>query len=203
MEPRIKISVLLIGLGVLLAFIPYNSSETFRLKPDELLEKSLSDTIYFSADQVARFVNHEDTTIQLIDLRSKKDYLECNISGSVNIPFEDFLNPDWHGYLNSKEIKTILYANGDQTANMAWTIAAGLGYENVYVMRGGLNDWFETVMLTRFEGDKITPHENIIFENRLKARRLFTQINSLPDSAKAQFIEAKRLKEAQLDGGCE
>lgn len=203
MEPRIKISVLLIGLGVLLAFIPYNSSETFRLKPDELLEKSLSDTIYFSADQVARFVNSEDTTVQLIDLRSKKEYLECNIPGSVNIPFEDFLNPDWQGYLNSKEIKTILYANGDQTANMAWTIAAGLDYGNIYVMRGGLNDWFETVMLTRFEGDKITPHENIIFENRFKARRLFTQINSLPDSAKAQFIEAKRLKEAQLDGGCE
>jgi rhodanese-related sulfurtransferase len=203
MEPRIKISVLLIGLGVLLAFIPYNSSETFRLKPDELLEKSLSDTIYFSADQVARFVNHEDTTVQLIDLRSKKEYLECNIPGSVNIPFEEFLNPDWQGYLNSKEIKTILYANGDQTANMAWAIAAGLGYENVYVMRGGLNDWFETVMLTRFEGDKITPHENIVFENRFKARRLFTQINSLPDSAKTQFIAAKRLKEAQLDGGCE
>lgn len=203
MEPRIKISVLLIGLGVLLAFIPYNSSETFRLKPDELLEKSLSDTIYFSADQVARFVNSEDTTVQLIDLRSKKEYLECNIPGSVNIPFEDFLNPDWQGYLNSKEIKTILYANGDQTANMAWTIAAGLGYENVYVMRGGLNDWFETVMLTRFEGDKITPHENIVFENRFKARRLFTQINSLPDSAKTQFLAAKRLKEAQLDGGCE
>ena len=42
-----------------------------------------------------------------------------------------------------------------------------------------------------------------LFENRYKARTIFTQINSLPDSLKTKFFDAKRLQQAKLDGGCE
>ena len=57
-------------------------------------------------------------------------------------------------------------------------------------------------MLTKFEGEKITPRENALFENRYKARDIFTQINSLPDSLKTKFFDAKRLQRSKLDGGC-
>jgi hypothetical protein len=57
-------------------------------------------------------------------------------------------------------------------------------------------------MLTKFEGEKITPRENALFENRYKARDVFNKINSLPDSLKNQFFDAKRLERAKLDGGC-
>jgi hypothetical protein len=78
-----------------------------------------------------------------------------------------------------------------------------LGFENSFVMTGGLNEWYKTVMLSEFSGERITPRENVLFENRFNARKTFTQINSLPDSLKMQFLAARRLKEAQLDGGCE
>ncbi|MCY1720631.1 rhodanese-like domain-containing protein [Prolixibacteraceae bacterium Z1-6] len=203
MNTRIKISVLLVGVGILLAFLPYNASHSFQLKPAGLLDKASSDDMYFSVDQVARFVNNEDSTVQLIDVRNEEEYKVCNIPGSINIPFDDLLNPDWEGYLNQPEVKKIFYGNGDQTANAAWTIVAGLGYENNFVMQGGLNEWYKTVMLSHFSGEKITPRENVLFENRFKARKTFTQINSLPDSLKSQFLTARRLKEIQLDGGCE
>lgn len=202
MNSRIKITVLLIGLGILLAFIPNSTSKTFKIKPDELLAKSASKEIYFSVDQVARFVNNEDSTIQLIDLRSAEEFRKCNIPGSVNIPFEDLLKPDFSGYFNQKNMRIVFYGNGDQLANMAWTIATGLGYENSFVMKGGLNEWYKTVMLTRFEGETITPRENALFENRYKARDIFNQINSLPDSLKTKFFDAKRLQQKKLDGGC-
>lgn len=194
---------MLIGLGILLAFMPNPSSKTFKLKPDELLAKSASDEIYFTVDEVARFVNTEDSTVQLIDLRSAEEFRKCNIPGSVNIPFKDFLNPDYSVYFNQKNIRTLFYGNSDQLANMAWTIATGLGYQNCFVMKGGLNEWFKTVMLTKFEGERITPRENALFENRYKARDTFTQINSLPDSLKTKFFDAKRLQQKKLDGGCE
>lgn len=203
MNARIQITVLLVGMGILLAFMPNPSSKTFKLKPDELLAKSASDEIYFSVDEVARFVNTEDSTIQLIDLRSEEEFRKCNIPGSVNIPFNELLNQNYAGYFNQKNIRAVFYGNGDQLANMAWTIATGLGYENSYVMQGGLNEWYKTVMLTKFEGERITPRENALFENRYKARDIFTQINSLPDSLKTKFFDAKRLQQAKLDGGCE
>ena len=203
MDARIKYSVLLVGVGIILAFLPFNASKSFQLKADELLSKSVSEDMYYSVDQVARFVNNEDSTVQIIDIRSAEQFKECNIPGSVNIPLSDLLNPLWEQTLNRKEIKNIFYGNGDQTANYAWTIATGIGFPNNYVMKGGLNEWFNTVMLSQYSGEKITPAENARFENRLNARKTFTQINSLPDSLKTRFFNAKRLTQSKLDGGCE
>jgi len=202
MNARIKLSVLLAGLGIILAFLPFNASKTFRLNPDELLDQQCKDH-GFTVDEVARFMNAEDSTVQLIDLRSNAEFMECNIPGSINIPLHDLLNPDWEGYLNQSERRNIFYSNGDKTATIAWTIVTGLGYKNSFVMKGGMNEWYNTVMLSEFEGDRITPRENALYENRYRARRTFTAINSLPDSLKRQYLEAKRLEESQLDGGCE
>lgn len=203
MDARIKITVLLVGLGVLLAFMPNSTAKKFKIEPEELLSKSVSDDIYFSVDQVARFVNNEDSTVLLIDIRSNPEFRKCNIPGSVNIPFEDLLNSNNTGYFDQENMRTIFYGNGDQNANLAWTIVTGLGTENCFVMKGGLNEWYKTVMLAKFEGERITPRENAIFENRYKARDIFTEINSLPDSLKTKFFNAKRLQETKLDGGCE
>lgn len=203
MNARITYSVLLVGVGIILAFLPFNAATSFRLKSDALLSKSASEDIYFTVDQVARMVNSEDSTVQIIDLRSAEQFKECNIPGSMNIPFDELLNPRWEETLNRQEVKTIFYGNGELTANYAWTMVTGLGYPNNYVMKGGLNEWFETVMFSRFSGENITPVENARFENRLNARKTFTQMNSLPDSLKTQFFNAKRLNQSKLDGGCE
>lgn len=203
MDARIKYSVLLVGIGLLIAFLPFNASETFRVKSNLLLSRSASEDIYYSVDQVARMMNNEDSTVQIIDLRSAAQFKECNIPGSINIPYPDLLNPIWEGTFNQRSIKKIFYGNDDQTSAYAWTILAGLGYHNIFVMKGGLNEWFKTILYSKFSGLKISPVENALFENRYNARRTFTQINSLPDSLKTKFFSAKRLKQSKLDGGCE
>ena len=203
MEARIKYSVLLVGIGIIIALLPFDTTESFRLKSNELLSKSISDSIYLSVDQVAQMINREDSTVQLIDLRSAGQFKECNIPGSINIPFDDLLDPRWEGTFNQRRVKKIFYGNGDQTANYAWTIATGLGYKNNFMMKGGLNEWFKTVMLSQFAGEKISPLENAIFENRFNARRAFTQVNSLPDSLKGRYFKAKEIKQLKLDGGCQ
>ena len=202
MNARIKITVLLVGLGILLAFMPDPSAKIFKLKPDDLIAKANTEEIYFTVDEVARFVNNEDSTVLLIDLRNADEFRKCNIPGSVNIPFDDLLNPVWNGYFSQKEIKKIFYGNGDQYSNLAWTILTGTEIENCFVIKGGLNEWFKTIMLSRFEGETITPRENALFENRYKARNTFIQINSLPDSLKTKFFDAKHLQQKKLDGGC-
>jgi 3-mercaptopyruvate sulfurtransferase SseA len=203
MEARIKYSVLLVGIGIIIALLPFDTSESFRLKSNELLSKSFSDSLYLSVDQVAQMLNKEDSTVQLIDLRNAGQFKECNIPGSINIPFDDLLNPRWEGTFNQRRVKKIFYGNGDQTACYAWTIATGLGYKNNFMMKGGLNEWFKTVMLSQFTGDKISPLENAIFENRFNARKAFTQVNSLPDSLKGIYFKAKEIKQLKLDGGCQ
>ncbi|NJO90038.1 MAG: rhodanese-like domain-containing protein, partial [Chloroflexia bacterium] len=113
-------------------------------------------------------------------------------------------NKDFGGliWIQNKDEK-YFYSNGDVIASQAWTICTQMGYKNNYVMAGGMNEWYKTVMKSQYSGERITPKENALFETRFKARKLFTDINSLPDSLKVKFVEAKRKKEKALDGGCE
>lgn len=202
MKTREKFSAGLISIGLILALLPLSSNRSFTVKPQKLLSEILDNSTYLTVDQVARFVVSEDSNVQIIDLRSPREFLTMNIPGSVNIPYSKFLNDDPGRYLNNGNIKNILYSNGDFDSNFALVIARGLNYGNTYVMKGGLNEWFRIVMNSTFTGEKISARENALFETRTRAKKLFTDINSLPDNLKIKYVEAKQIAAKKLDGGC-
>jgi rhodanese-related sulfurtransferase len=203
MNTRQKFSIGLISLGLILALLPLTGKQSFTVRPSVLLSEVLNEESYFTVDQVARFVVTEDSTVQIIDVRSPEEFREMNIPGSINIPYDDFLRNDPVNLLNTGKSKNIFYSNGDLESNFALAYAEGLNFKDAYVMKGGLNEWFNTIMNSRFTGESISPRMNAVFETRTKAGRLFTEMNSLPDSLKLKFFEAKKIAAKKLDGGCE
>lgn len=203
MNTREKFSILLLCLGIILALLPLTGSRSFTVKPDTLLSGILDDKTYFTVDQVARFVASEDSTVQLIDLRSPEEFRNMNIPGSINVPYNKLLDSDPGSVITNDLTRYIFYSNGDLESNYALALAKGMNHKNTYVMKGGLNEWFDKVMNSSFSGEKISARENAIFENRMKARTMYNEINSLPDSLKMKFIEAKHTAAKKLDGGCE
>ena len=202
MNARQKLSAILIPLGLILAFLPLSGKYSFHGRPDKLLTEALDKNTYVTADQVARYVVTEDSTVQLIDLRTPEEFRAFSIPGAINIPYSDLLSQDLESYLD-RNVKNIFYSNGDYQANYAWIIATGLGFENNLVMKGGLNEWYNKVMNSQFTGDRISARENALFETRLRARKLFTDLNSMPDSMKAKYRESREIERKKLDGGCE
>ena len=200
---RIYLSIIIIGLAFIGAMLPERNTSRGELNPEELLNIALSGKQYVTVDEVARLMVREDSNYLLIDVRSSSDYQECHIPGAINLSLNDLFNPDWSGYLNQPDVRKIFYSNGNHYAHEAWIVVQQKGYENSYIMNGGLNEWFNTVMLTEFSGEKISPGENFKFEMRYKARNHFNKMNSLPDSLRSAFLTIKRAKEAELSGGCE
>ena len=45
MDARIKYSLLLVGIGIIIAFLPFSATDSFLLNSDELLSKSTSEEI--------------------------------------------------------------------------------------------------------------------------------------------------------------
>jgi rhodanese-related sulfurtransferase len=203
MEMRKKITVILLLSGLVLALLPLSANRSFMVKPGKLLSDILNPEVSLTADQVAKLIVNEDSTTRFIDLRSPEEFRKLNIPGSVNIPYNDFISSDLYIYLNDKKVKNIFYSNGNFYSNYAMVYARGLGYENSYVMEGGLNEWFNTVMESIFTGERISARENALYETRTKAARLFNQINSMPDSLKATFMASNKFSARKLDGGCE
>jgi rhodanese-related sulfurtransferase len=203
MNIRGKFSIILFSVGLILVVFQITGNISFKVKPEKLISELKEAESFYTVDQVARIVSAEEPGYQIIDLRTPEEFRSFNIPGSVNKPYSDIFKTDPSGYLGNKEIKTIFYSNGDFDSNYALVFARGLKYDNVYVMKGGLNEWFNTIMNSSFSGERISARENAIFETRFRARKMFSDINSLPDSLKQKFIESKHLAAKKLDGGCE
>ena len=203
LNPRIVLSFSFVFLGLVVASLPQKDNHAGQLTPALLLQKIEEGSQFISVDDAARYITREDSTIRFIDLRSPEEYRAFNIPGSVNIPYDDLMNRDWEGYLHQDKVRNIFYSNGDLKSGLAWALTARMGYRNNYVMKGGMNEWYRTVMNSHFSGGRITAAQNALFEARRKASTLFTRMNSLPDSMKVKYLEAKRLEEAKLTGGCE
>jgi rhodanese-related sulfurtransferase len=203
MKIRKEFSALLMLLSLILAILPLTANRSFTAKPEKLLPEVLNEDVSFTVDQVAEFIVREDNTVQLIDLRSPEEFRKQAIPGAVNIPYPEFIGKDPEAWLGNKKIRNIFYTTEDTEADYALVYARGLEYENTYVMEGGITEWVTTVMETKFAGDRITARENALFETRRRAGEMFTELNSLPDSLKTQFLESRKFSAKKLDGGCE
>ena len=203
MNTRKEISALLLLLGLILALLPLTANRSFTTSPGRVLFEVMNEDISLTVDQVATLIAREDPGILLIDLRPAEDYRQGALPGAINLPYAEFIKGDPDRWLNNKDVRKIFYSAGDIEPGYAVVYCAGLGYENCFVMTGGMYEWITTVMETRFTGDRLTARENTLFEIRKKAGEMFTEINSLPDSLKLKYLEARKFSARKLDGGCE
>ena len=200
---RFQISAVLIIIAGFTMIMPHNSKSLGELDPDDLIKIIDSPEKFITVDEVALHIIREDSSIQLIDVRSQDQYMISHIPGAINIQLGSLITPEYAGYLEEPGMSTIFYSNGSILASEAYMITQQSGYSNSRIMKGGMNEWYNIVMNSEFTGEKITAAENAIFEARIRAKNYFTQMNSLPDSLKSAFLEVKMKKEAELVGGCE
>jgi len=203
MKIRKEFSVLLLLLSILLALLPLSANRSFTTSPDKLLSDVLKEDVSFTVDQVAGFIVREDSTIRLIDLRSPEEYRKQTIPGAINITYSEFIKKDPELWLNNRSIRNIFYTAKDLEADYALVYARGLGYDNSFVMDGGITEWIRTVIETKFTGERITARENALYETRRRAGEMFTVLNNLPDSLKTKYLESRKFSAKKLDGGCE
>ncbi len=206
MKPLHFVAIFFLTLGLVMAAIPQNTTHPYKLSPEQLLEQVNSGMQYFSPDEVANMIIMEDPSFLLIDVRGQDEYEKFHLPGAVNIPATDILAEEWVDYLDQDTRHNIFYSNGTVTANETWMITIQLGYENNYVLQGGLNYWVETIMNP--EAPAITsPDEEIAKYNFRKGAGMklgggedvenqeSAPVTSLPKIA-------PRPKKKRTEGGC-
>ena len=203
METRKQLTVLFLLLSLILALLPLTANRSFKGRPAALLEGVLQSETSFSADQVAGFIVNEAGDVQLFDLRPSVEYGQAFIPGAVSVPSSGFIRTDPDTWLRDRNKKMILYSSDDTEAAAAMTYARGLGYDNTFFLRGGMEEWIKTVSSTEFTGERLTARENALLETRRKAAGMYNELRSLPDSLKAKYLESKKFSARKLDGGCQ
>lgn len=87
----------------------------------------------------AKTILKNDKKAILVDVRSKQEYNEGHLEGSINIALYD-LERGENEELKDKEATIILYCQTSGRSNRALQILKKKGYHNVYQIEGGLDN---------------------------------------------------------------
>ncbi len=194
---------LVIILGVILLILP-EKTHTEIISPDVLLNELKEQTHFKHTDEIAERIINQDPTILLIDVRMADYYFEYALPGAENIPLEDILHPDWEDILDQSDRDIVFYANADVYAEQAWMLARRMGYENLFVMKGGLNSWFETIMQPKPPAETASSSEIDRYQFRKGASIFFSggQIITTDESAQETVVVTRKKKKSVVEGGC-
>jgi len=146
LTPRKLISIVLLSLGLIIAAVPKNTTTPYKLSAEQILDEIKSGTQYMEPEQVAQMLVEKDPYLQLIDIRPVNEYEQFSLPGAVSIPRDNLLSPEYTEIFDQDVKLNVFYGNGTTQANEAWMLLRQLGYQNIYVLQGGLNYWAEAIL---------------------------------------------------------
>lgn len=144
--PRMLLTTILLIMGVIIAAVPKNTTTPYKLSAEQILDEIKSGTQYLEPEQIAQMLVEKDPYLQLIDLRPQSEFEKFNLNGAINIPIDNLLSSDYVDVFDQDVKLNVFYSNGSSQANEAWMLLRQLGYTNIYVLRGGMNYWAETIL---------------------------------------------------------
>jgi rhodanese-related sulfurtransferase len=146
MKPLRLLALIVIPLGIIIAAVPADRVKHFQLTADELLQEAGAGVQFISPDVVADMLVQKDPSLRLIDVRTPEEFDAYSMPGAINIPLSNLLADEYTDILHQEAYMNVFYSNGSVYANQAWMITRQLGYENNFVLEGGLNYWFGNIL---------------------------------------------------------
>ncbi len=191
---------------LVLAFGTMFFKETNRPKetpPEQLLWDIVRPNRYVSTDQVAKMIIQHDPSLEIIDVRNEDEYNKFSLPGAINIPLDSLLNKNNLLYFGVPGISVVFIANDDIASDKAWVLTKRLGFNGTYVMKGGLNNWMETIINPKEPSEEASARAIADYEFRRGAMMYFTGAGTgNVESSKATVTITRRKKTSAVAGGC-
>lgn len=160
--------------GFIAIFLPNTKSFDHVIGPKELLYEANKEGRYISTDEVAQAVIEKDLSFILIDLRAAEEYAKYTIEGAINIPFENIFDDANLDYFNQDVYTTVLFSNGSTLADQAWLRLRSYDYQGNKVMKGGMNEWYKTIINPQEPGPNESGEADDLYLFRKGASFYFT-----------------------------
>jgi sulfur-carrier protein adenylyltransferase/sulfurtransferase len=207
MKPRVWLALFIIPMGLIIAAVPQNKTKPYKLTADALLAEVNTRSQYVTPEVVADMLVNKDPTLRLIDVRSQDEFEKFSLPGSINVPVADLLSEQYADILNQDVKMNVFFSNGTLAANEAWMVTRQLGYTNNFVLEGGLNYWFDSILNPQKPASTSPDEEFAKYDFQKSAGMALgggapvqaAQDNGSPSSKPAIKPAAKKKKAA---GGC-
>lgn len=163
---RLALTAFVLGVLALFAGTPYHGADA------TINTKELSLTMATDADQVgvttlADWIIQGKSNFRVVDVRHAAAYAEYHIPPAENIPVAGL---GQSSLLHNEKI--VLYADDGVRAAQAWMLLKAKGFKGVYILRGGLDAWKDSVLFPRIPGNP-TPAQAVEFARAREVSRFF------------------------------
>jgi rhodanese-related sulfurtransferase len=200
------LAVLLIVLALGLVILP-KKKDLKEADPKALLSAITEKSRYLSADQVTHRIIENDPTLMLIDLRPTNEFKAFALPGAINIQPDSLLSVATLELLNQPGKDKIFYSNSDLLAEKAWLLGTRFSISRLYIMKGGLNEWYNTIIKTGEISSTASSADLDLINFRNAARQYFTGAGQASEvSASVKTPEkvkiVRKAPEAKSGGGC-
>ena len=181
------------------------------ISPEKLLSNALSTERYISTDELADRIINQDPSFILVDVRDLASYKKHSLKNSIHIPLDSILSESAKDYLDQDQYDLIFYSNNQFTADQAWMICKRLGYNNLFVLEGGVQSWFNTIINPVKPSENMTAQEFDIYSFRKAASMYFGVVypediiqpkRIVKKAPPKKVVPVKKKKKMPMEGGC-
>ncbi|MBW7933696.1 MAG: rhodanese-like domain-containing protein [Gemmatimonadaceae bacterium] len=180
-----KLAVVALVLGFLALFggTPYQGAAAVVNTKEAALQMAAgSDQV--GVTTLADWIIQGRADFRVVDLRDDKAYAEYHIPPAENIPVAGLLQAG----LQHNE-KLVLYAEDGARTAQAWMLLKARGYKGVYILRGGLAAWKDSVLFPRV-ADNATPAQMVEFAKMKEVSKFF---GGTPQTAAGDSSAARQM----------
>ena len=170
LSARLGLLLALLSIGALLIGNPTRGAD-LTIDPQELARIVQTETDHVSVQELADWIIQGKVDFRLIDLRSEPEFTQYHIPGAENVTITAL--PEY-GLLRNEKI--ILYSEGGIHSAQAWFLLKARGYRGIYILRGGLEEWKESILFPRVP-ESPTADEAAAFD---KAKQVSTFFGGAP-----------------------
>ena len=181
------------------------------IKPELLLSNAISPERYISTDELAAKIINQDPSVLLVDVRDSVSYHTFSLTGAVNIPITNLFDEEFETYLNQDAYDVILFSNDNLLADQAWILCRRLGYVNLHVLNGGINEWYSTIINPEKPTEQSSSVEIDLYAKRKASSMYFGVAYPEPVKKKPVIVKPKpvikvvpkkKKKKMPIEGGC-
>lgn len=205
------LSVAFISLGLIVAFVPKQTVTPMKINSEQIVTEIKQKAYFINTDDLASIIINKDPLYKLVDVRDVVEFQSYSLPGATNIDLKDVISPDWEEFMNQDKYSIILYSNSNLEAVEAWILCRQKGYENIYVLQGGLNNWYETIVNPKHPASTLPDEDQAKYDFRKAASKalgvdgndssaVVTTVKAATTGAKPSTGPKKKKKGAS--GGC-
>jgi len=200
------LAILLVVLALGLVVLPKNNGRK-EIDPKVLLNGVVERSRYLSVDLVTHRIIENDPALMLIDLRPADQFKTFALPGAISLHPDSLLTQSCTDLLGQPGKDKVLFGNSDLISEKAWMVCSRYSVNRLYIMKGGMNEWFNTIIKVKPATGTPSTTDLDLISFRNAARQFFVGSSAVTNTPtvpvqKEKAPLSRKAPSSSAGGGC-